>query len=184
LQFDLFCRSFGKGGKMKVSLIAALDEERGLGKGNELLWRIPEDLKNFKRLTMGHYVLLGRKTFESIGRPLPGRTLMVLTRKIKDESLSLDPSIITVHSVQEAMDLARKNDEKELMVAGGAQIYEQLIPFAQTLYLTRIKGLKKADAYFPCFESEENPLWVLHNSQDFKEGPSWPSWSYQVFKKV
>ena len=62
---------------MKISLIAALDEKRGLGKGNELLWRIPEDLKNFKRLTMGHYVLLGRKTYESIGRPLPGRTLLI-----------------------------------------------------------------------------------------------------------
>ena len=130
---------------MKVSLIAALDEKRGLGKGNELLWRIPEDLKNFKKLTMGHYVLLGRKTFESIGRALPGRTLLVLTRKKESENFPSDPNIIRVHSVEEAIDLARENKERELMVAGGAEIYQQLLPLAETLYLTRIKGLKKAD---------------------------------------
>ena len=169
---------------MKISLIAALDEKRGLGKGNELLWRIPEDLKNFKRLTMGHYVLLGRKTYESIGRPLPGRTLLVLTRKKDGDKIPLHPSVIPVHSVEEGMELARRNAEKELMVAGGAQVYKQLIPFAQTLYLTRIKGLKEADAFFPSFESEEKSSWILNESKDFKEGASWPSWSYQVFKKV
>ena len=99
---------------MKISLIAAIDENRGLGKGNELLWRIPEDLKNFKKLTMGHYVLLGRKTYESIGRPLPGRTLLVLTRKKEEDSLSLHSSVIPVFSIQEALELASKNDEKEL----------------------------------------------------------------------
>lgn len=169
---------------MKISLIAALDEKRGLGKGNELLWRIPDDLKNFKKLTMGRYVLVGRKTFESIGRPLPGRTLLVLTRKKEGHGLPLHPNVIPVHSVEEALDLASKNDEKELMVAGGAQIYDQLLPFAHKLYLTRIKGLKEADAFFPRFESEQKPLWVLDESKDFDKGPSWPSWSFQVFKKV
>tara|TARA_Y100001954_G_scaffold238326_1_gene305440 strand:- start:15265 stop:15774 length:510 start_codon:yes stop_codon:yes gene_type:complete len=169
---------------MKISLIAAIDENRGLGKGNELLWRIPEDLKNFKKLTMGHYVLLGRKTYESIGRPLPGRTLLVLTRKKEEDRLSLHSSVIPVFSIQEALELASKNDEKELMVAGGAQVYEQLISFAQTLYLTRIKGKKEADAFFPSFENEGKPLWVRKESKDYEGGSSWPSWSYQVFKKV
>ena len=169
---------------MKVSLIAAIDENRGLGKGNDLLWRIPEDLKNFKKLTMGHYVLLGRKTYESIGRPLPGRTLLVLTRKKEEDSLSLYPSVIPVSSIQEAMELASKNGEKELMVAGGAQVYEQLISFAQTIYLTRIMGTKEADAFFPNFENEEKPLWVKEESNDYEGSLTWPSWSFQVFKKV
>ena len=93
---------------MKVSLIAALDEKRGLGKGNELLWRIPDDLKNFKKLTMGHYVLLGRKTFESIGKALPGRTLLVLTRRRESIKVPPDPNIITVQSIEEAMDSVKE----------------------------------------------------------------------------
>ena len=169
---------------MEIHIIWAQDNNSGIGKNHKLPWHIPEDLKNFKKLTMGHYVLLGRKTYESIGRPLPGRTLLVLTRKKEGEKIPLHPSVIPVHSVEEAMELARRNDEKELMVAGGAQVYEQLIPFAQTLYLTRIKGVKEADAFFPNFEIEEKSSWILSESKDFKEGPSWPSWSYQVFNKV
>ena len=171
---------------MKISLIAALDEKRGLGKGNELLWRIPEDLKNFKKLTMGHHVLLGRKTFESIGKALPGRTLLVLTRRRENIKIPSDPNIITVQSIDEAMEVAIGNKEKELMVAGGAEIYQQLLPLAETLYLTRIEGTKEADAFFPLFDGEGNPSssWILEESKSFEEGPSWPKWSFQVFSKA
>jgi dihydrofolate reductase len=165
---------------MNISIIAALDELGGLGKENQLLWRIPDDLKHFKKLTMGHCVLLGRKTFESIGKALPGRTLLVLTTKKSLDFSSDEERVIQVSSVEEALQWANKRGEPELMVAGGAAVYKEVLPLAETLYLTRIHGKKEADVFFPCFKNED---WELLQVDQHSAQKNWPSWSFQILKR-
>ncbi len=123
-----------------------MDHNRLIGVDGGLPWRLPEDMKHFRRVTMGKPVLMGRVTYESIPprfRPLPGRTNIVLTRQDSFEA----PSCVVVNSLEEA--LAAAAGEPELMVIGGAQLYEQLLPQAQRLYLTLVDGEFSGDAYFP-----------------------------------
>jgi dihydrofolate reductase len=121
-----------------ISIVAAIGKNRELGRGNRLLWHIPDDLKRFKQLTMGHPVIMGRKTFESIGKPLPGRENLIVSRK----GLSLE----------QALQKAKALDQEEVFVIGGAQIYEQALPYTNRLYLTLIDDSKDADTFFPPYE--------------------------------
>ena len=136
----------------RVSIVVAIGKNREIGNAGELLWHIPEDLKRFKALTLGHPVIMGRKTFESIvallGKPLPGRTNIVITR---DPSWH-HPEVITTHSLEEALGRARELDQEEIHIGGGAQLYEQALPFVDRLYLTLIDDEKVADTYFPPYE--------------------------------
>ncbi len=128
-----------------ISIIAAIGENRELGKDNKLLWQIAEDLKRFKQITAGHPVIMGRKTYESIGRPLPKRVNIVITR-----DRSYKPVGCTVaHSLDEALAVAQKIDPVEIFVIGGGEIYKQALDQADKLYLTLVKGTYEADAYFP-----------------------------------
>ncbi len=132
---------------MKISLIASVGKNRELGRGNELLFKIPEDMKMFREKTTGHVVIMGRKTFESIGRILPNRTNIVVSR---DTNLQLPEGVILADSIEKALEVAREVEEKEIFVIGGAQIYEQALPFADKLYLTVVnKTVGDADAFFP-----------------------------------
>lgn len=124
--------------KPRVSMVAAIGRNRELGKGNELVWRIPDDLRRFKALTTGHPVIMGRKTFESIGKPLPNRTNLVVSRS----GLSLE----------DALKQAKELDKEEVFIIGGAQIYEQALPHADRLYLTLVDAAAEADAFFPAYE--------------------------------
>lgn len=139
--------------KPVVSIIAALGEDRALGKDNRLLWHIPEDLKRFKRLTLGHPCVMGRKTFESIvatlGKPLPGRANIVVTR---DQSWTHEGAI-AAHSLEEALEKAKALEAAEVFVIGGAQVYEQALPFTDRLHLTIIGAAKEADTFFPDYEA-------------------------------
>ena len=130
----------------RISIIAALGRNRAIGRGNAMPWRLPEDLKRFKRLTMGHAVIMGRRTFESIGSPLQGRSNIVVTRS-RDWSSS---GCITVHSLDAA--LVAAGDRSGVFVIGGAQIYALAMPLVQRLYLTEIARDFEADAFFPEFE--------------------------------
>ena len=132
----------------RISIIAALGYDRALGKENQLLWRIPEDLKRFKSLTVSHPVVMGRKTFESIGKALPGRPNLVVTR---DKEWAAEGASV-FYSPDEALDAARKLDSEEVFVIGGAQIYAQTLPVTDRLYLTLIEEEKEADAFFPPYE--------------------------------
>ena len=137
-------------------MIAAIGKNRELGKGNELLWKIPEDLKRFKELTKGHPIIMGRKTYESIGRPLPGRTNIVITR---DQKWAAE-GVFTVISMDEALSLAKmKPGSDEIFIIGGGQIYELGLTFADKLYLTLIEDAKEADSFFPeykpCFKKKK-----------------------------
>lgn len=128
-----------------VSLIAALDRRRAIGWRNQLPWSLPDDLKRFKALTFGHVVLMGRKTAESIGRALPGRTNLVLTRS----ALSPVAGMIPIASMDEA--LTRADDR--LFVIGGGELYSLALPMADTLHLTHVEvELPQADAWFPDFD--------------------------------
>lgn len=134
-----------KSKKPAISIIVACDENRGIGKNGKIPWHIPEDLKRFKKITMGHPVIMGRKTFKSIGKPLAGRTNIIITR---DRKFKI-PNCITVHSIKEAIDKAKKLDKEEVFIIGGAQIYKQAMVFADRLYLTKVKGNYDADTFFP-----------------------------------
>ena len=132
-----------------ISILVAMAKNRTIGIDNTLPWRIPEDLKHFKALTMGHHMIMGRKTFESIGKPLPGRTTVVVSR---DRSLKIDGCVVA-HSLQEAV-AACANDPQIFMV-GGADIYAQALGLADKLYITEIQQDVAGDAWFPEFDRSE-----------------------------
>ncbi|OGC88788.1 hypothetical protein A2419_03490 [Candidatus Adlerbacteria bacterium RIFOXYC1_FULL_48_26] len=140
--------------KPYISIVVAVGKNRELGLGGKLLWHIPEDLKRFKALTLGHPVVMGRKTFESIvailGKPLPGRTNIVITR---DTNWSYE-GVLVFHSLEEALAKARELDQEEIHIGGGADLYAQALPFVDRLYLTLIDDTKEADTFFPGYESE------------------------------
>lgn len=136
--------------KPKISLICAVAEKkRGIGKDNKLLWNIPKDLEHFKKTTLNHPVIMGQKTFESIGRPLPNRENIVIS---KDPNLKIDGCVIC-HSIEEAINVASQKDNEEIFFIGGGSIYAQTIDLADKLYLTLVEGDFEADTFFPDYSS-------------------------------
>lgn len=129
--------------KPKISIIAAIGKNRELGKNNQLLWKLPEDLKHFKDLTMGYPIIMGQKTFDSIGRALPGRTNIVLSL----DNIKIDGCVIA-HSIDEAVEIAADNSD-EIFIIGGGSIYKQFIDKSDKLYLTLVDQEFDADVYFP-----------------------------------
>ncbi len=126
-------------------MIVAVDESRAIGKNNQLLWFIPEDLHRFKAITTGHVVIMGENTFRSIGKPLPNRTNIVLTI-----NRDFHPTgCLVVYSIEEALKVARLHEQEEMFVIGGASIYKQFLPMTERLYLTLVEGKHEADTYFP-----------------------------------
>jgi len=128
---------------MRVSLIAAMAENRVIGRDNQLPWRLSADLQHFKALTMGKPIIMGRKTYESIGRPLPGRTNIVITR---DSAFQAEGCEV-VYSIEQALAAARGFEE--VMVIGGAELYRQMLDHADRLYLTLVRAEVEGDALFP-----------------------------------
>ncbi len=146
---------------MIISIIVAMDENRGIGFENQIPWHLPADLARFKKLTMGHHLLVGRKTYELIGSALPGRQMIILTRN--PEFTAQD--CITAETLDEALTLAEKRGEKEVFIIGGAEVYREALPLADHLYLTVVHTRAEADAYFPEFEESD---WSQVCSQDFR----------------
>ncbi|MFN0119324.1 MAG: dihydrofolate reductase [Blastocatellia bacterium] len=134
-----------------ISLIVAMDEQRGIGRDNGLPWRLPADLKRFRELTMGHHLIAGRKTWESIGRPLPGRQMIVVTRNPRYQA----PECLMAHSLNEAIALAAARGETEAFIIGGADIYTQTLGMAHRLYLTQVHATVSADTFFPMLDEHE-----------------------------
>lgn len=131
-----------------LSMIVAAAENNAIGKDNKLLWHLPDDLKHFKNTTKGHHIIMGRKTFESNGRPLPKRTNIIIT---KNKDFTADGCLI-VHSMDEALEIA-KNDNEPFII-GGETIYRQAMPLAERIYLTRVHTEIEGDTFFP--EIDEN----------------------------
>ena len=147
-----------------VSIIVAVAENGVIGDKSTLLWHISEDLKHFKAVTTGHPVIMGRKTYESLGRPLPNRTNVVITRQQVEI-----PGCRVVHSLGEAVALFPGDDE--VFVIGGAQIYAQALPLADRFYLTRVFRAYEGDTHFPEWDEAQ---WRLLSSESFASGANYP----------
>lgn len=136
---------------MRIYLIVALDERDGIGHHGRLPWRLATDLRRFKSLTLGHHLVMGRKTWEAIGRPLPGRVMIVVTRKRDYQA----PGCYVVHSLQAALDFALSQGEQELFIIGGGELFRLALPIADRIYLTRVHTLVPADVFFPTLDFDE-----------------------------
>jgi dihydrofolate reductase len=157
-----------------ISLIVAMDYNRGIGIDNKLPWHLPSDLKRFKRLTMGHHLMMGRKTYETIGKPLPGRVMIIVTRQKGYHS----EGCVVVNSIQQAIKEAEDHHEEELFVIGGADIFQQVFEVADKIYLTNVHANVNASVYFP----EVDPgCWELITKHDPEqmENDQYPS-DFQV----
>lgn len=148
---------------MIISIVAAVDERGGIGRENRLPWHLSDDLKHFRRLTKGHHVLMGRKTYESAKGKMPDRTLLVLSRN----SAFRPSDARVVASLEEGIDLARAAGETELFVIGGAQVFALALPLARRLHLTRVHADANADVFLPVFDIAK---WKLIRQQDFPAG--------------
>ncbi len=144
-----------------LTAVVAMTPSRVIGLGGGLPWRLPEDLKTFKRLTMGHPVLMGRKTWESIGRPLPGRQNIVLSR---DETFRPEGAAV-VHAIDELADL--EFIDPEIMVIGGAAVYGLLLPRIRRMWVSRLRRDYEGDTWFPPFEGLFPPPEIVEQNRDF-----------------
>ena len=128
-----------------LKILVAFDENRVIGKNNALIWHLPADLKRFKALTTGHVIIMGRKTFESIGRPLPNRTTVVISRQ---QDLKIE-GVILAHSVEEAILKAKSISRDDIFIVGGAEIYQLSLPLADQILVTQLHDIFEGDAFFP-----------------------------------
>ena len=146
-----------------IALIAAVARNNVIGGGNQLLWRLKTDLRRFRALTLGKPLIMGRKTFDSIGKPLPGRHCIIITR---DRSLKIAGAEVA-HSLDEALALAARHGADEIMIGGGGEIYAAAMPLAQKLYITHVDLEPAGDAFFPMIDPK---IWKRVKSQDHTAG--------------
>jgi dihydrofolate reductase len=145
-----------------VSLIAAIDINGGIGKDGRLPWHLRADLQRFKLLTMGHYLVMGRKTFESIGKPLSGRKMIIVTR---NKSYHPDNCLV-VNSIEHAIDLAERHLETEVFIIGGGEVFKQSMVLADKIYLTNVNTDANADVFFPKIDLTK---WELINCEEIPQ---------------
>ena len=159
-----------------ITIIAAIAEKNALGKDNQLIWHLPADLKRFKKVTLNHHIIMGRKTFESLGKPLPKRTNIVITRNTNYKA----EGCIVVNSLQKAIEAA-KEDENPFTL-GGAEIYKQAIKIADELDLTFVHHTFEADVFFPKIDKS---VWTETLREDFKaDEKNKYDYSFVKFKKI
>ena len=150
---------------MNITLVVAASDNNAIGKDNQLLWHLPKDMRFFKNKTWGLPILMGRKTFESMGsRLLPGRLNMILTTQKRIEI----QGAMVVNSIAEGIELAKKEDYKELMVIGGGQVYEMALPLANTVWLTRVHTNIEGDTFFPKLDDQWEKISVEAQLADEK----------------
>ena len=136
---------------MIISLIVAMDEQRGIGVDGHLPWHLPADLKRFKALTMGHHLIMGRKTYESIGNPLPGRTMIIVTRNPNYQP----DGCMVARSLDTAIEFARMGLDNEAFIIGGGDLFDQSIDLADRIYLSLVHASLPADVYFPLYDDND-----------------------------
>jgi dihydrofolate reductase len=145
---------------LKLSLIVAVAENGVIGNNNQLIWHLPNDLKQFKRLTTGHCIIMGRKTFDSIGKPLPNRTSIIISRNADFKVIDC----FTVDSLEKAISIAQEKGETEAFIIGGAEIYRQTLPFVDKIYLTEVHHSFEGDTFFPKINGT---IWRETSREDF-----------------
>ena len=162
---------------MILSQVVAAAENNAIGKNNQLLWSLPNDTKFFKNTTWGMPVIMGRKTFESLGKPLTGRTNIVITTQQDWQAAGA----IVVHDIEEAMAAAAGTDAKEAFIIGGGTIYKQTLPVTQRVYLTRVHTSIEGDAFFPEMNKAD---WELLSQLDFNADEKHAyAYSFQVWQR-
>ena len=162
-----------------ITLIAAAAENNALGKNNEMIWHLPDDFKRFKKLTSGHFIIMGRKTYESLDGPLPNRTHIIITRQ-ENYAEKVDANCcIVVDNIEDA--IAKSASEGETFVIGGGEIYKLALPLADKIELTRVHGTFEADAYFP--EIDENKWNLVNEDYHPKDEKHNFDFTYQTFMK-
>ncbi len=159
---------------MIISIIAAVSENGVIGNGNRLLWKLSDDLRHFKKLTLGRFVIMGRNTFNSIGKPLKGRTNIVLTR---NDSLKIE-GVTIIHSLPGALEFARNQNQNEVFIIGGADLYRQAYPLTGKIYYTKVAADLKGDACFP--EIDWNAWAVISGTSYEKDDKN--EFSFQIFE--
>lgn len=160
---------------MRVSIIVAIDQHNGIGNGNKLLVHLPEDLGFFKRTTMGHHIVMGRNTYESIGRPLAGRTMVVLTR---NAHYALPEGVVRADSLRKGIDLCQ--GDEEVFVIGGASVYQQAIHSVDRLIVTRIDAVYEADAFFPRIDQA---VWQREAEGEWRESKSGVRFRVEIYTR-
>jgi len=160
---------------MKLSIIVARAKNNAIGLNNNLPWRLSDDLKNFKKITMGHPVIMGRKTFESMGKPLPGRTNIIITRQNSFKAAGCT----IVHSLDEAIALARVSGNKESFVIGGADIINQALPITDKIYLTEIIAEVEGDTFLQKIDLND---WKILNKQKFAKAEGVNDYNFSIIE--
>ncbi len=163
---------------MIVNAIVAVAKNNVMGKDGDIPWYLPADLKYFKATTLNHHIIMGRKTFESIGRPLPKRTNVVITRQMYYTA----SSCIICHSVEEALEKAHDNGEEEVFIIGGAEIYKATMPYWDRLYLTEVDADIEGDTYFPNIDETE---WkVVVNDPHQADEKNEYDYTFKILEKI
>lgn len=163
--------------KIRLSLVVAASENNVIGKDNQLLWHLPNDLKFFKNTTWGMPVIMGRKTFESVGKPLPGRTNIVITRQ---ENWSAD-KVIVVKSMQEAIEQSSSMDAREAYIIGGGEIYKQSMDIADRIYITRVHAELEGDTWFP--EIDQNKFELISSLPFSADDAHQYAYTFEVWQR-
>lgn len=162
---------------MHINQVVAAASNNVIGKNNRLLWSLPNDMKFFKNTTWGMPVIMGRKTFESLGKPLAGRTNIVITHQQNWQP----EGVLVVNNIQEAMAAAAETDAKEAFVIGGGEIYRQTLPLTERIYLTRVHTTLDGDTFYPGFNESE---WQLLSQLDFAADEKHAhAYSFQVWQR-
>ena len=164
---------------MKVSILVAVAQQGVIGRAGGLPWRLSADLIRFKRITWGHWIVMGRKTFESIGRALPGRTSVVITRQA---DYSAPEGVLVAGSLDEALRAAAEAAQPEVFVVGGGEIYRQALPRADRIYLTQVEARIEGDTFFPALDAEGWTL-VEQSRREADEKNEFPC-DYRVYDRA
>ncbi len=163
---------------MTISLVVAASENNAIGKNNQLIWHLPNDLKFFKNTTWGFPVIMGRKSFESVNKPLPGRTNIVITTNPDWKA----ETVIVVNNLKDAIQKAAETNSKQIFIIGGGEIYKQSMDIADSIYITRVHADLEGDTFFPLIDESK---WKLTSNQDFEADEKHAySYSFQIWEKI
>jgi dihydrofolate reductase len=162
---------------LTIGMVVAASTNNVIGKNNHLVWNLPNDLKFFKNKTWGFPVIMGRKTFEEVNQPLPGRTNIVITRKPDWKAAGA----ITTSTLEDAVEQAAATNAKQIFIIGGGEIYRQSMEIADTIYITRVHAVLEGDAFFPAIDGQR---WGMVSNEDFPiDAKHAYAYSFQVWKK-
>ncbi len=163
---------------MIISFVVAAATNHAIGKDGKMPWHLPNDMKHFKNVTWGMPVIMGRKTFESLGKPLPGRKNIVITRQPGWEAAGT----VAVQRIEDALFVAKHADVNEVMVIGGGEIYKALFDKAKRIYMTRVEAEPEADTFFPVIDADQWQLMSLKNHEADEKNPY--NYSFQTWERV